>query len=277
MGHWLRQARQAGVDRLDAQLLVAHVLQRPRAWVLAHEDHPLENSQRAQLDEALTQRLDDVPLAYLTGWREFDGLALRVNAHVLVPRADTETLVGWIDERLSQSHLLGRTPRVLDLGTGSGAIALAVKRRYPQACVTGVDQSTQALTVAQTNALSLQLAVRWLWGHWFDPVQEHRFDVVASNPPYVAPDDPHLHALRHEPQQALVCGHAGLADLLHIIARAGDHLVAGGWLLLEHGFEQGSAVRQALTAAGFSDVQTRQDLAGRERCSGGMWPADAAP
>ena len=271
VGHWLRHARSAGIDRLDAQLLVAEVLQQPRTWVIAHEEYPLQAGERQRLDTLLTQRLDGVPLAYLTGWREFDGLRLKVTADVLVPRADTETLVEWASEFL-QEHAHSRpAAQVLDLGTGSGAIALALKHRHPSAEVTGTDSSAAALEVARDNAQRLHLGVQWLMGRWFEPVRGRRFDMVVSNPPYVAPHDPHLAALQHEPAQALVSAEAGLADLFEIISQAGAFLTEGGVLRLEHGWDQGLAVRQALAAAGFRDVHTRRDLAGQERCSAGVW------
>ncbi len=273
VGHWLQQARDAGADRLDAQLLVAYVLQQSRAWVIAHEDYRLSASERLRLHELLVRRLDDEPVAYLTGWREFDGLLLRVNRDVLVPRADTETLVAWAAEVVSPQLHCARPPRVLDLGTGSGAIALALKHRFPGAEVTGIDSSSAAVAVAQSNGQRLQIGVQWQVGHWFEPVRGCRFDLVVSNPPYVAPQDPHLHALRHEPARALVCADGGLADLRQIIDLAGTHLRSGGTLLLEHGWDQGDAVRQALRTAGFLEVQTRRDLGGQERCSGGVWPA----
>lgn len=272
MGHWLRHARRVGIDRLDAQLLLSEVLQQPRTWVIAHEEHLLQASEQQRLDTLLAQRLDGIPLAYLTGWREFDGLKLKVTADVLVPRADTETLVEWASELLQDRPQSRPATQVLDLGTGSGAVALALKHRHPSAEVTGTDSSAAALAVARDNGQRLQLDVQWLMGRWYEPVHGRRFDIVVSNPPYVAPHDPHLAALQHEPVQALVSANEGLADLFEIISQAGAFLTKGGALQLEHGWDQGLAVRQALAGAGFREVHTRRDLAGQERCSAGVWP-----
>jgi release factor glutamine methyltransferase len=185
---------------------------------------------------------------------------------VLVPRPDTETLVEWALE-LPPTGL--PHPAVLDLGTGSGAIALALKAARPAWQVTALDYSADALAVARTNAKRLGLAVHFLQGSWLQGVAE-KFDTIVSNPPYIAADDSHLAALTHEPLQALASGPDGLDDLRAIITQAAAHLHPGGWLLLEHGYDQALAVRGLLTQAGFAEVQSRQDLAGIERCSGGQ-------
>lgn len=274
----LREARDAGVDRLDAQCLAAHHLGRPRVWVLAHGDEPLEPAAASALRDSLALRAQGYPLAYLVGEREFHGLTLRVTPDTLIPRPDTETLVEWALERLS-AWRDGRTapgsdlrgPQVLDLGTGSGAIALAIKHDFPAAKVTAVDLSEAALAVARTNGLRLGLEVEWLQGDWLTPVVGRRFDLIVCNPPYIDADDPHLDALRDEPAAALTPGTDGMAALRQIVQDSPAGLQPGGWLLLEHGFQQAPAVRQALMEAGYREPCTRHDLAGQPRCTGGAW------
>ena len=205
----------------------------------------------------------------MLGQREFHGLMLQVGPDVLIPRPDTETLVDWALDLLPT--LGGDRPRVLDLGTGSGAIALAVAHRFPAADVTATDLSRAALAVAQVNADRLGLALAWAEGAWWQALAPAaRFDLVLSNPPYIAVDDPHLPALQHEPLLALTPGGDGLGALRDIIRGAPPRLAAGGWLLLEHGWDQQSAVTGELQRAGFCQVTTRTDMAGRPRCSGGQ-------
>ncbi len=268
IGQWLGRARAAGVARLDAQRLLAHHLGRPRTWLLAHDDEPLPPEVQRQADADLARRVEEVPLAYLVGEREFHGLTLQVGDDVLVPRPETEGLVDWALELAARAPL----PRLADLGTGSGAIALAFKHRMPAFEVWASDRSAAALAVARANEQSLQLPVTWLKGDWWHPFAGQRFGIVVSNPPYVAECDPHLPALRHEPQMALIAGADGLQALRQIVAEAPAHLVAGGWLLLEHGFDQAVAVAALLEAAGFEQVETRSDLAGLSRLTGGRRP-----
>ena len=260
-----------GVDRLDAQLLLLHALGRAphdRAWLLAHDTDAMPGAAWSVLAAQLSRRLAGEPVAYLLGEKEFHGLDLRVDARVLVPRPDTETLVEWALQCLE-----GRAaPRVLDLGTGSGAIALALQHARPDAQVDAVDASADALAVAQANAQRLGLPVRFARANWLDGAGSG-YTVIASNPPYIAAGDPHLPALRHEPVSALVAGADGLDDIRQIVQHAPDHLAEDGWLLLEHGHDQAAAVRQLLAERGFSDVQSRDDLAGIPRCSGGIWRA----
>lgn len=261
-------AMTAGLDRLDAQLLLLHALGRKphdRAWLLAHDTDVLPPAARTAFETGVQRRATGEPLAYITGRKEFFGLDLQVNADVLVPRPDTETLVEWALE------VLQPTPAgtVLDLGTGSGAIALALKATRPDLQVNAVDYSEAALAVARANALRLQLNVHFQQGSWLDGVQA-QFHAIVSNPPYIAAQDPHLSALTHEPLQALASGADGLDDIRHIITQAPARLHAGGWLLLEHGYDQAAAVRGLLQEAGFSAVQSRRDLSGIERCSGGQ-------
>lgn len=260
----LQAARARGLARLDAQLLLAHLLGRDRSWLLAHDDTPLAPAQQAWFEAAVAQRLDAVPLAYLTGEREFRGLPLAVGPGVLVPRPETEGLVDWALECLQGQP----APRIADLGTGSGAIALALAAACPRARVCATDRSAEALAIARANGARLGLTVDWRAGDWWQPLAGERFELVVSNPPYIADGDPHLPALRHEPRSALVAGGDGLDDLRRIVAGAADHLARGGWLLLEHGHDQGEAVRALLADHGLQQAVTRADLAGLDRCSG---------
>jgi len=258
-----------GIDRLDAQLLLLHALGRAphdRAWLLAHDTDAMPDTAWSTLSAQLSRRLAGEPVAYLLGEKEFHGLDLRVDARVLVPRPDTETLVEWALQCL-EGHA---APRVLDLGTGSGAIALALQHARADARVDAVDASADALAVAQANARRLGLPVRFALANWLDGA-DTGYAVIASNPPYIAANDPHLPALRHEPVSALVAGADGLDDIRQIVRHAPAHLAEGGWLLLEHGHDQAAAVRQLLAERGFAEVQSRDDLAGIQRCSGGIW------
>lgn len=276
----LTAARCAGVDRLDAQLLLGRVLARPRSWLIAHGEHALTTAQADTMARLLVLRSQGVPLAYLLGEREFHGLTLKVTPDVLVPRPDTEVLVDWALELLhdrSRGPVSGTSSgsaEVADLGTGSGAIALALKHRSPQTRLTAVDLSAAALDVARDNGLRLGLVVEWIQGDWFGPLAGRRFDLIVSNPPYIAAADPHLAALHAEPQAALTPGADGLGALRLLCQDAPAHLRPGAWLLLEHGFDQGAAVRRLLQDAGLGRVTTRVDLAGNERCSAGHWPRD---
>jgi release factor glutamine methyltransferase len=264
----LAAARALGVARLDAQLLLARVLQRPRAWLLAHDDEALDDAQLAAWQALLARRAGGEPLAYLVGEREFHGLALQVSAAVLVPRPETELLVDWALECL---HAVPQAS-VADLGTGSGAIALAIKCTCPGATVTATDISAAALEVARTNARRLGLEVAFASGDWWAAVAGRRFGLAVANPPYVAGNDPHLAALAHEPRGALTPEGDGLQALRQVIAGAPEHLEPGAWLLLEHGHDQAAAVGGLLRARGFGPPETRHDLAGLPRCTGARWP-----
>jgi release factor glutamine methyltransferase len=260
----LRDASARVGDPADAALLLAHVLQRPRAWLLAHGDAEVPADAARRFETLLARRADGEPVAYLTGRRGFWTFELQVGPATLVPRPETERLVELALERLPA----GRASAIADLGTGSGAIALALALERPQARVVATDASADALAVARANAASLGIAnIEFLEGDWFAPLAGRRFDLVASNPPYIALGDPHLGMgdLRHEPASALASGRDGL-DAIRTIARdAPTHLVPGGWVLLEHGWTQGEAVRALLAAAGFAGVLTAQDLEGRDR------------
>ena len=274
-----------GLARLDAQLLLLHVLGQAahdRAWLLAHDADPLPEAAQTALLATTQRRLNGEPVAYIVGHKEFYGLQLAVDPRVLVPRPDTETLVDWALEALPapatltiRAELIEAVAlRVIDLGTGSGAIALALKHTRPDLEVHAVDLSHDALAVAQANATRLGLNVQFAQGSWLNALSDTSpgpFHAIVSNPPYIASHDPHLAALTHEPPQALASGADGLDDIRTIINQAPAKLLPGGWLLLEHGYDQAEGVRALLAAAGFTDVQSRRDLAGIARCSGGQW------
>lgn len=271
----LRTAALHGIDRLDAQLLLLHALGRPahdRAWLLAHDTDAMPEDAACVFAAHCARRRAGEPVAYLLGEKEFHGMALQVDARVLVPRPDTETLVDWTLERLEGMV----APQVLDLGTGSGAIALALQRARPDAQVDAVDASADAIAVAGANAARLGLPVRFSQADWLDGAGVG-YALIVSNPPYIALGDPHLPALAHEPLSALVAGTDGLDDLRRIVQDAPRHLRDGGWLLLEHGHDQSEAVCGLLRARGFVQVGVRVDLGGIARCAGGAWPARPTP
>lgn len=269
----LAQALSAGpgLDRLEARLLLLHVLghsPHDRAWLLVHGSDALNASDQQRFESLCQQRRAGVPVAYLLGQTEFYGLPLHVDARVLDPRDDTETLVDWALELLPRQA----TQDIVDLGTGSGAIALALQQQRPHCRVWAIDRSPHALEVAQRNGLALGLPVQWRQGDWLTAVPGQRFDLIVSNPPYLAEDDPHLPGLQHEPALALVSGPQGLDALRTIIHQAPGHLHPLGWLLFEHGHQQAAAVQDLLQGAGFQAVQSRPDIAGILRCTGGQWP-----
>jgi release factor glutamine methyltransferase len=272
MARALAGACSAGIDRLDAQLLLLHALDKSaaeRAWLVAHDQDALPAVAAARFTALCARRAQGEPLAYLLGRQEFFGLTLAVDARVLIPRPDTETLVNWA---LTLLPVAPSSAKVLDLGTGSGAVALALKHARPHSAVLAIDACEQALCVARANALSLGLEVTMTSSCWLESVSGV-FDLIVSNPPYVREGDPHLAALGHEPLQALTAGADGLDDLRQIIAQAPAHLADGGWLLLEHGYDQADAVSLLLREGGFEAVSSRPDLAGILRCTGGRWPA----
>ena len=260
-----------GLPRLDCQMMLLHACELPihdRAWLLAHSDEVLNFETQERYLDFLQRRAGLEPLAYITGVKEFFGLQLQIDRRVLDPRPETETLVEWALTCLADTL----EPRIADLGTGSGAIALALKHSLPSAQVTAVDASADAISVASANAQSLGLEIATFVGNWCAPLTDQSFDLIVSNPPYVADGDTHLAQLTHEPLSALVAGKDGLDDLRQIVAQAVRHLKPGAWLLLEHGFDQAQAVQDLLANQGFISVQSRQDLAGILRCTGGQWP-----
>ena len=255
----------AAEARAEAESLLSHALGRSRSWLFAHADEALDDHSATRYEALVARRAAGEPVAYLVGTRGFWRFDLEVTPDTLIPRADTERLVELALERLPASAPC----RVLDLGTGSGAIALAIAFERPGARVVAVDLSAGAAAVARRNAASLGLASRVdvREGAWFAPVAGERFDLIASNPPYIEDADPHLAQgdLRFEPRSALASGADGLDDLRRIARAAPAHLAPGGWLLVEHGWRQGDAVRALFAASGFVDVATARDLEDRER------------
>ena len=260
--------RDARLPRLEVRMLLEHVLGRPREWILAHDNDPIESWQAQQYQALATRRLAGEPMAYLLGHREFMGYDFAVTPDVLIPRPETELLVEtalvWLAERPEAA--------VLDLGTGSGVIAVSIATGVPTAMVTATDVSATALQMAVRNAARLGARVDFAQGSWYEALPPRaRYDLIVSNPPYIARDDEHLGQgdLRFEPRGALTDGADGLRDLTIIIAGAAAHLRPGGVLWVEHGWDQAAAVRQLLLNAGFKNVESLKDLSGIERISGG--------
>lgn len=271
----IRSALRSGARRLpgegahrDAEILLAYVLGRTRAWLIAHADEPADPLREAAFRALIERRGRGEPVAYLTGTRGFHALELQVTPDVLIPRPETELLVDCALQRIP----LDAESAVADLGTGSGAIALAIAQARPQARVVATDSSEAALRVAQDNAARPGLRnITFAQGDWCAPLGDARFDLIVSNPPYIAEDDPHLREgdLRFEPRTALVSGVDGLDAIRVIVRDARAHLRDGGWLLLEHGFDQGSAVRDLLSMHDYAGIFTTRDLEHHERVSGG--------
>ena len=262
--------RAFGTDYRDAELLLLHCLGRDeRSWLIAHDHDELPRNIVEAFSSMSKERLKGVPLAYLLGHREFWSLKLKVTRDVLIPRPETELLVEWAVELASQCDL----DSMLDLGTGSGAIALAVQQDLPHLSVTASDVSASALRVARENAEDLGLPVEFVESSWFGALAQRRWALIASNPPYVAANDAHLldGDLRFEPNIALTDQGDGLWSIREIASNAPDHLEAGGWLLIEHGYDQAADVRSIFELNGFSKVSLRHDRAGRPRVTGGCW------
>jgi release factor glutamine methyltransferase len=265
----LRQAR-ARIEPGEADWLLCHVLGRPRSWLFAHAEDAVDAAAAARFERLVERRERGEPVAYLTGRRGFWRFDLRVDAATLIPRPETELLVELALARLPASGAL----RIADLGTGSGAIALAIASERPRARIVATDRSEGALAVARGNAAAHGIGnVEFRSGDWLAPLVGERFDLIASNPPYIADDDPHLAQgdLRFEPRAALASGRDGLDAIRSIVRDAPAQLRDGGWLLLEHGHDQGEAVCALLTQAGFADVATAQDLEARDRVGLGRW------
>ena len=257
-----------GSARIEVQCLLQAVLQVNRAWLLAHPEHSLDADRHARYMALFERRLAGEPIAYLLGEREFYGLTFKVLPATLIPRPETELLVDLALQRIPQHGMC----RVLDLGTGSGAIALSIAHARPDAEVVAVDASPAALEVAQLNAQRLNLGnVRLLRSDWFSALRGERFDMIVSNPPYIAAGDVHLAQgdVRFEPRAALVSGTDGLDDIRHICAQAKAHLRPKGWLIFEHGYDQAARVRALLQQSGLEEIFSARDLSGIERVSGG--------
>jgi len=256
------------IDALDARALLCHVLQRDAAYLIARGDDPLGAGAVRRFELLVVRRAAGEPVAYITGHREFYGLDFKVAPTVLIPRPETELLVELALERIPRDT----SRHVLDLGTGSGCVAAAIAKHRPRAQVTATDSSPGALALARENAHTLGVSnVEFARGEWFQAVPDRRFDLVVSNPPYVAAGDPHLGQgdLRFEPAAALISGEDGLDAIRLIVARAPAYLAPRGWFLFEHGYDQAARSRALLDAAGFQAVFSRRDLADVERVSGG--------
>lgn len=267
----LAAATQRLGERVDAEALLLHVLEKPRSWLIAHDTDVLDAELVAAYEALVARRAAGEPVAYITGRRGFWSLELEVTPATLIPRPETELLVELALRHLPSDQAL----QVADLGTGSGAIALAIAHERPQAQVSAVDVSAEALSVARRNAQRLGIGnVRFVQGSWMTPLSGKSFAVIVSNPPYIEADDPHLGQgdLRFEPAGALASGADGLDAIRQIVTAAPAHLQPGSWLLMEHGWDQGPSVRALLTAAGYVEVETARDLEGRDRVSGGRYP-----
>lgn len=267
----LDRARDLLGNRLDADLLACHALGCDRSWLYAHDRDPVDAGLVERLDRLVAERLEGRPIAQICGRREFYGREFAIDARVLIPRPETELLVD-----LALALPLPKRARVCDVGTGSGCIALTLAAERPGWRVTGIDQSDDALEVASGNRERLGLEwVELLHGDLFEPVSEHRFDLIVSNPPYVAEHDAHLEQgdVSFEPRQALAAGSDGLDIIRRLISGAGDRLAAEGWLIIEHGHDQAASVRSLLEGAGFRHVESRRDLAGIERVALGRFDA----
>lgn len=265
--HWLREAisqlQASESPRRDAEILLEHVTGKGRTFILAFGETQLTDEQCQQLDALLTRRRDGEPIAHLTGVREFWSLPLFVSPATLIPRPDTECLVEQALARLPEQPC-----RILDLGTGTGAIALALASERPDCEITAVDRMPDAVSLAQRNAQNLAIKnIHILQSDWFSALAGQQFAMIVSNPPYIDEQDPHLQQgdVRFEPLTALVAADSGMADIVHIIEQSRNALVSGGFLLLEHGWQQGEAVRQAFIHAGYHDVETCRDYGDNER------------
>lgn len=258
--------------RLDAELLLCKVLAKHRSYLFTWPEQELSSEHYAEFHSLVNQRLQGNPVAYLLGYREFWGMELEVSAATLIPRPDTELIVQLALERLVSYT----APKLLDLGTGSGAIALALAKERPDATIIALDKSAEALAVAERNQLKLRLNnVRLMHSDWFSALDTaSRFDLIISNPPYIAEFDPHLEQgdLRFEPRSALSSGVDGLKDLSYLIQTAPPYLKDLGWLLLEHGYDQGLVVNQLLKNTGYTEIACYQDLGGNDRVSLGRFP-----
>jgi release factor glutamine methyltransferase len=260
--------KNAPLDALETRILLTHAMGLTRVQLITQSERELTAAEAQRLSALFQRRVDGEPIAYIIGEREFFGLPFHVSPDVLIPRPETELLVELAVERLPQNG------RVLDMGTGSGAIAVSIAHTRTDARVTAIDVSASALAVAQQNAVRNAVNVVFLQSDWYDAADNRQFDVIAANPPYIVKDDVHLSQgdLRFEPIGALTDHADGLSALRTIIGGARQHLAPGGWVLMEHGYDQAAAVRELLLAQGFSDVQSWKDLASIERVTGGKAP-----
>jgi len=262
---WARQR----IDVVDARILLRYVLQCAPAHLMSSPEQSLSGQEWSAYQATVERRAAGEPVAYLTGQREFYGYPFFVTPAVLIPRPETELLV-----ELAVAYFVDRPrTRVLDLGTGSGALAVTLAKELPAADVTAVDRSREALQIAMANAINLHASVSFVQSDWFSKLNGDHFQLIVANPPYIAAADPHLHEgdVRFEPPGALIGGPQGLDDLGVIVAQSPYYLDAGGWLFLEHGYDQAAQVRALLTDAGFAHIESWRDMADIERVTGGQW------
>lgn len=279
MAHTLEQAIAAGADllasssesaKLDAQVLLLHILQKPRSYLFTWPEHALSDEQQSQFNVFIQRRLKGEPVAHITGLREFWSLSLEVNATTLIPRPDTETLV---EQALEIA--LPATAKVLDLGTGTGAIALALGSEMPNWQITAVDRVSDAVALATRNQQRLAINnVHVKQSNWFSELHGEKFNLIATNPPYIESSDIHLNQgdVRFEPLSALVADDCGMSDIKQIITQSRDYLSSNGYLLIEHGFEQGEAVRHFFEKMAFVNIKTVKDLGNNDRVTLALWP-----
>ena len=277
---WLKQASEAFIEisetpTLDARVLLCHCIQKPLSYVLAWPERTIQDEIISHLDNLKQRRITGEPLAYIVGKREFWSMNFEVTPAVLIPRPETELLVEWaIDKIINANHDAKTVNGVLELGTGSGAIAVAIGKEYPELQLYATDISEAALELARKNATTNSCkSITFLKGSWFDAIGSEKFELIVSNPPYVATGDPHLQEgdLPYEPIGALVAKENGLSDIQYLISEAKNYLYSNGWLGLEHGFDQGDKVRQMMSEHGYQNIQTIQDLAGIDRLSVCQW------
>lgn len=265
--------------RFESQYLLSHVLDCDRAWLISHAENHLSAEQYGQFLACIERRVNGEPIAYILGYREFYGLPLQVSQDTLIPRPDTETLVETLMTCIQDNWRELEQPSILDLGTGSGAIALAIASLLPKARITAIDASPEALVIANKNAASLKITnVRFLESDWFSALEATaKFHIIVSNPPYIADNDPHLVQgdLRFEPRSALVSGHDGLDDIRYLISHCTPFMHDGAWIMLEHGYNQSSSVAQLLRIANFQNIGHAYDLQAIPRVTFGQWRAGA--
>lgn len=255
------------VGRFDAMILLAFALGKPKEYLIAHDDELVDDMTKVTFDLYLSLRIEGMPIAYIIGRQEFFGRYFTVNQHVLIPRPDTEVLV-------EQAQIVSpANPHILDLGTGSGCLAITLGAEIPHATILATDLSEEALQVAKANAARLGVAINFRQGSWWEPIADNEtFDLIVSNPPYIEKDDEHLLNLKYEPRSALTDEADGLTFIAEIVTKAKQHLTSGGWLLVEHGYDQGPAVECLFRIAGLAAVRTVKDYGGNDRVTMGRNP-----
>ena len=260
----------SSTPEIDAEVLLSHCLNQSRAWLLAYQDDAVDDLHVQDYLNLINRRKQGEPIAYILGYREFWSLPFRVTPDTLIPRPETEVLVETVLAIIEKHHKTDKGLQILDLGTGSGAIAIALASELPQTNITAIDFSDEALSIAKLNASDHQLSnIAFLQSHWFSQLEDRQFDIICSNPPYIEAHDPHLQQgdLRFEPPSALASGPDGLFDLRAIIEQSATHLKDNGWIVLEHGFQQSQQTQQLLRENGFVQINTQLDYSGHPRIS----------